>query len=68
MRNFPSLASVQVLSFGYSKDMLEYPRREGCDHPRREECECFSKGKREDTLLWPRIEYPGTQTLTMWNG
>jgi hypothetical protein len=36
MRNLPRLASVQVLSFGYSRDMLEYPRREGCDHPRRE--------------------------------
>jgi hypothetical protein len=56
MRNFPRLASVQVLSFGYSRDMLEYPRREGCDHPRREECGCFSKGQQEDTLLWPRIE------------
>jgi hypothetical protein len=31
MRNLPRLASVQVLSFGYSRDMLEYPRREGCD-------------------------------------
>jgi hypothetical protein len=56
MRNLPRLASVQVLSFGYSRDMLEYPRREGCDHPRREECGCFSKGQRADTLLWPRIE------------
>ena len=60
MRNFPRLAYVQVLSFGYSRDMLEYPRRE--------ECGCFSKGKRENTLLSPRIEQPGTQTLTMWNG
>ena len=68
MRNFPRLASVQVLSFGYSRDMLEYPRREGCDHPCREECGCFSNGKWADTLLWPRNEQPGTQTLTMWNG
>jgi hypothetical protein len=30
MRNLPRLASVQVLSFGDSRDMLEYPRREGC--------------------------------------
>ena len=60
MRNFPRLASVQVLSFGYSRDMLEYPRRE--------ECGCFSKVQQADTLLWPRIEQPGRQTLTMWNG
>jgi hypothetical protein len=56
VRNSPRLASVQVLSFGYSRDMLEYPRREGCDHHRREECGCFSKGQLVDTLLWPRIE------------
>jgi hypothetical protein len=56
MRNLPRLASDQVLSFGYSRDMIEYPRREGCDHPRIEECVCFSKGKQVDTLLWPRIE------------
>jgi hypothetical protein len=51
MRNLPRLASVQVLSFGYSRDMLEYPHREGCDHPRREECGCFPKGQQANTLL-----------------
>jgi hypothetical protein len=63
MRNFPRLASIQVLCFGYSRDMLEYPRRDGCDHPRRygcdhprrEKCGCFSKGKQANTLLWPVI-------------
>ena len=50
MRNLPRLASIQVLSFGYFRDMLEYPRREGCDHPCREECGCFSKGQWEDTF------------------